>query len=144
MGNDDTRDRGSVVGSDEYELGGSPDPTIIGGDTQKTDTQGAMYVVTSVKETDAGFFEQAVRKKEFGVIDGTCHRPVVGVGVDGGCVGIVGLGQATNDDRVARWGWLDDDSLCGDREAIVDTQNVNRLDGKIRETGFKVARGVIV
>ena len=100
-----------VVGLYEYELRCSPNRAIIGGYTQKINTERPMNMVASVKKADTGLGEGPVGEEKLGIIDSERHR------------------RRT---RGKQHGFHRQEAR------IVNTNDVDGMDGEGRETGFEV------
>ena len=97
MRNDDARNRGSVVSSDENELGGSPTGAINCRDTEETNTQRMMDMITSIKEANLRFsVEGTVREKKFFIVNGAGHGAIVGMCIYRGSLSVICRGEATD------------------------------------------------
>jgi hypothetical protein len=86
---DDTRNRGSVEGTYEDVVRGSPNSTMVGGDAEKSDTKRAVDVVAGIEEAHSRIDKWAIRKQEFGVVGRAGHRAVVGVSIHGGGLRVI-------------------------------------------------------
>ena len=142
MGNDDARNRGSVVGPNEDGRGGSGNSTMGGRNTEESDTLRMMGMIASIHEADGGILEWSIGKQKGNIVDGVGHRTVVGVSVDGGSGVVVGRSEAAKDERgVINGGRRERHGFSRKRIGSIETEDLYRANGNGVETGIEIIVG---
>ena len=100
MRDDDAWNCGSVIRPDENGRRGSGISTIVHGDTQETDTDGMMRVMTGIKEGDVGALEGTIGKQKMAIVGSAGHRAVVGVCKRKLAGAVVRFCETTKQDRI--------------------------------------------